>query len=116
MAPQRCHGRPSPGQGGRLLLSTWHPEVHCLQPVCYGKADREIILWKGQFGSPVNIQERGFPRRWVPPVIPDLLVSWMCPNTQPRAPHYLSWGPSLAVILCGKGQHHSQQVLWLLSV
>ena len=51
-----------------------------------------------------------------PPVLPHLLVSWMCPNTYTRARHYLSWGPSLAVILCGKSQHRSQQVLWLLSV
>lgn len=51
-----------------------------------------------------------------PPVLPHLLVSWMCPHTYTRARHYLSWGPSLAVILCGKSQHRSQQVSWLLSV
>lgn len=51
-----------------------------------------------------------------PPVLPHLLVSWICPNTYTRARHYLSWGPSLAVILCGKSQHRSQQVSWLLSV
>lgn len=49
-----------------------------------------------------------------PPV--DLLVSWMCPHTHPAARHYLSWGPSLAVILYSKRQRRSQQVSWLLSV
>lgn len=51
-----------------------------------------------------------------PPVLPHLLVSWICPHSYIRTRHYLSWGPSLAVILCGKSQHRSQQVLWQLSV
>lgn len=75
----------------------------------------EKLRRKGQIGSPVSMQERESPDAG-PPVLPHLLVSWKCPHSYIRTSHYLSWGPSLAVILCGKSQHTSQQVLWLLSV